>query len=132
MDHRLRVRLLHAGRPGNASNAPYPAPATIEPKAAGLRRYSQPAVELPGLLEYRNSANERAERCAGALHTRALQRFGHLRDGCSIGLLPRDLPCQLGLRLPAGTALQVRLPGAQVFDDLAQGPGTRWASLDQG
>jgi len=27
---------------------------------------SDTAVELPGLLEYRNSADQRAERCAGA------------------------------------------------------------------
>ena len=35
------------------------------------------------------------------------------------------------MRLAAGTTLEVRLPGAQILDDLAQGPGARRASLDQ-
>jgi hypothetical protein len=78
-----------------------------------------------GVLEHRNGADERAERCTGAFHVRALQRSNHLGDSRSIGLLRRDLPCQLVSRLAAGTTLQVRFPGAQVFDDLAQGPGAQ-------
>jgi len=35
------------------------------------------------------------------------------------------------LHLAAGTALQVRLAGSQIFDDLAQDPGARWAGFDQ-
>jgi hypothetical protein len=54
--------------------------------------YSDSAAELPGLLKYRNGANQRAERCAGTLHVRAFQRCGHFGDGRSVGFLRWDLP----------------------------------------
>jgi hypothetical protein len=88
-------------------------------------------VELPSVVEHRNSADERAERCPGTLHIPALQRCGHLGDGRSIGFPPPGFACQLGLRLAAGTALQVRFPSAQFFEGLAQRAGARWASLDR-
>lgn len=60
--------------------------------------------------------------CSSSMsNTQLAGKVIHLDDACSIRLLARDLPRQLALRLATSTAFQVRFPGTQFFEAVAQG-----------